>query len=79
MQVSLLDLAIQQEKWELAVLLLVYGMLKVTYDRKKAQGAPKVVRARHNLSAAQKKSLKDAITRVLTEIVVLQTFLKHMG
>ena len=29
-----------------------------------------MVRARHNLSAAQKKSLKYSITRVLTEIAV---------
>ena len=38
MQVPLLDFAIQQENWELAALLLVYGMLKVKHDRKEAQG-----------------------------------------
>jgi hypothetical protein len=30
----------------------------------------RMVRTRHNLSAGQKKSLKDAITKVLTEIAV---------
>ena len=50
MPVPLLDIAIQQENWELAALLLVYGMLKVDHDRKeakrRAQGQPERPQAR---------------------------------
>ena len=37
---SLLEKALQEQNYELAALAIVYGLLKVTYDRKEAQGCP---------------------------------------
>jgi hypothetical protein len=38
MKISLLEKALQEENYELAALAIVYGMLKVKYERRKEQG-----------------------------------------